>query len=228
VRSEDVPLADTRYWRNQLHIPPEASVVGQFSRMHPVKGIEITLAAAKSVIDRNPSTWFVVCGGVDGSRDSQEYEAKLRHLVATLGIQDRIVFPGFIDDVLAAMQACDIVVLPSYSEGLPISCLEAMLVQRPIVGSNIDGMGEVITESRCGFTIEPGDHESLATHISTLLNDKAMRERMGQNGRGWILEHSSPSVYCRRFWEAFANFSAQKTALDHHNQFGRDPCRAHL
>ncbi len=203
VRTESPEVGDAVQWRHCHNIPLDVHLVGQFSRLHPVKGVGILLQAAKKILQQTPNVWFVICGGSDGSQEGAHYMEELQRMLVSFHLCKRVIFTGRVEDIFTAMSSCDVVVLPSFSEGLPISCLEAMLIARPMVGSNVDGLGEAITASGGGFTFPAGDVECLAGKIVKLLNNPALRASLGKSGQQWVLRNCSPKSVSEHFLENF-------------------------
>jgi glycosyltransferase involved in cell wall biosynthesis len=142
------------------------------ARLHPQKGHAVLLAAAAQV----PEATFVLAG--DGPLRT-ELEQKAR----ALGVADRCVFLGYRPDVPALLAAADLVVLPSLFEGLPVSVLEAMAAQRPVVATAIGGTDEAITHDQTGLLVPAGDSIALATAIQRVRRDPALAQRLATAGR---------------------------------------------
>jgi len=142
------------------------------ARLHPQKGHAILLTAAAQVSEAT----FVMAG--DGPlRTELEQQAR------TLGVAERCVFLGYRADVPALLAAADLVVLPSLYEGLPVSILEAMAAQRPVVATAIGGTDEAITHDQTGLLVPAGDSTALAIAIRRLRADPALAKRLAAAGR---------------------------------------------
>lgn len=176
LRSEDgVQL------RRELGIPETTPVIGAIGNLYPVKGHTYLVKAAAHVVERFPEAVFLFAGrGV--------LLTQLQHEVDQLGLTNSVKFLGFREDIPALLQALDIFVLPSLSEGLPLSLLEAMASSKPAVATNVGGTPEVLVNEETGYLVPPMDHESLASRLLALLSDKAMAKRMGANGRNRVCE----------------------------------------
>jgi glycosyltransferase involved in cell wall biosynthesis len=81
-----------------------------------------------------------------------------------------------------------VVVLPSYREGLPLAVIEAMAHGRPVVASAVGGIPDLVVDGETGLLVPPGDPKALRAALERLLGDPALRRRMGQAGRGRIIE----------------------------------------
>jgi glycosyltransferase involved in cell wall biosynthesis len=137
------------------------------ARLTEQKGHQYLLQAALNV----PDALFVLAG--DGpERCSLEKQA------VSLGLSDRIVFLGHRKDVQELLAQCDLFVLPSLFEGLPLSVLEAMAAGKPVIASNIGGTNEAVVNGETGLLVPPGDPDALADAIRTLLSDPSLARRM--------------------------------------------------
>ena len=165
------PAADAALRADMLRGRPDYLVFTP-ARLHPQKGHAILLAAAAQV----PEATFVLAG--DGP-----LRAELEQQTRALGVADRCVFLGYRADVPALLAAADLVVLPSLFEGLPVSVLEAMAAQRPVVATAIGGTDEAITHDQTGVLVPAGDSTALAAAIRRMRADPALAQRLAAAGR---------------------------------------------
>jgi glycosyltransferase involved in cell wall biosynthesis len=153
------------------------------ARLHPQKGHTYLLAAAARV----PDATFVFAG--DGP-----LRAELEAQAGALGIADRCVFLGFRSDVPDLLAAADLLVLPSLYEGLPVSVLEAMAAERPVVATAIGGTDEAITSEQSGLLVPPRDPIALASAIRRLQADPTLARRLAAAGRARVEREFSSEV----------------------------------
>lgn len=109
--------------------------------------------------------------------DGDEKEAGVG-LARELGLEDKVRFEAFRQDVPDVLGAADIFVLPSLWEGLPIGLLEAMAMRKAVIGTRVDGTREVLQDGANGLMVEPGDVEALALAIVRLARDRELRESL--------------------------------------------------
>ena len=109
--------------------------------------------------------------------DGDEKEAGVA-LARELGLEDKIIFQVFRQDVPDVLHAADIFVLPSLWEGLPIGLLEAMAMRKAVIGTRVDGTREVLQDGDNGLMVEPGDVDGLAAAIVRLAADRELRESL--------------------------------------------------
>lgn len=156
-------------------VPPGVPVLGTIGSLLKRKAVDHLLrAAAKLPQDLAPHVLIVGEG---------PEEAALRRLVVDLGLQSRVIFAGFQKQSLPWLAALDVFVLTSPSEGLPRVILEAMLLAKPVVASNVTGTNEVAADGETGLLYPYGDIDALAAHLTTLLRDPTRAHALGEAGR---------------------------------------------
>jgi glycosyltransferase involved in cell wall biosynthesis len=162
-----------RSGRSRLR-PAEASlVVGFAARLAPEKRPEDFVEMAARVSALHPGAVFLVAG--EGSR-RPVYEA----LAARLGLGDRIRFLGYVEDMTSFYAACDVLTLPSCSEGLPNMVLEAMAMQKPVVVSDLVARTGCLRHEQGGLVYPVGDVEGFAAAVDRLLSSETLRTAMGR------------------------------------------------
>jgi len=138
--------------------PPRATLVGSVGRLDEQKGYEYLVGAARRVVDQRPDVYFAVAG--EGpSRPA------LERLVAESGLDGRFRLPGFVDDVTSFLSALDVFVSSSLWEGLPLAIVEAMLLGRPVVATDVGGSPEAVIPGRTGTLVPARDADALAEAI---------------------------------------------------------------
>ncbi len=167
--------------RRQLGYGPAHTVAGAVGNLYHVKGHEVLIRAAALLAERHPDFRIFIAG-------RGREENNLRALADKLGVAHIVQFLGFREDVHAILCACDVFVLPSLSEGHPLSLLEAMACRRPVVGSNVGGIPEVITDGLNGRLFPVRDHAALAATLSSVLTDPEEGARLARRARESVSE----------------------------------------
>lgn len=163
------PAADLRAW---LGLPREARIVGTVASLAPHKNHALLLEAAPAVLRACPDATFVWLG-------EGECRAALERRRAELGLESRVLMPGFRADAQALMRQFDLFVMPSYLEGLCTSLLDAQALGVPIVATAVGGIPEVVTDGVSGALCRTLDPAALADVIGAALASPDSR-------RAWI------------------------------------------
>ncbi|MCD8288236.1 MAG: glycosyltransferase family 4 protein [Porphyromonadaceae bacterium] len=123
-------------------------------------------------------------------------ERQLRQEMAELAMDDRVIYHGFVANEEKFRLFClsDVLVLPSYIEGLPISILEAMSYGMPVIASRVGGIPDIVKDKETGYLITPGNTEELGEAILTLLNDPQKRAEMGKKAEESARNHFPQKV----------------------------------
>jgi len=177
---------------------PAVPRVGIVGRLNPVKGQATALQAWPQVRERIPAARLMLVG-------EGKAEPELRALAAQLGIADAVDFTGFCDDPRALMAACDVVAMPSRSEGLGLVAMEAMALQRPVVVSDAGGLVEVVVDNESGLVVPREDSDALGEALIRVLSDLALADRLAHAGRLRVEEHFSAARQLRALREVLVS-----------------------
>ncbi len=158
-------------------------------RLTKAKGVDILLKAIAILKDRfNKKVKVAIVG-------SGPLRADLINLSKRLKLDKEIDFLGIRKDIENLMKTSSIFILPSRWEGLPMVILEAMSYKMPIIATDVGGISEVIEDKKEGILVHPENKEVLAVNIKILLEDKNMRNFLGQNAYKRISSKHSIKVY---------------------------------
>ena len=155
--------------RVSLQGATERPLVLTVARLHPQKGLSYLLEAATQI----PAARFVLAG--DGPE-----RAALEAQAVALGLSERVAFLGHRTDIRALLASCDLFVLPSLFEGLPLSVLEAMAAGKPVIATAVGGTAEAIVHGETGLLVPPADAAALTVAIQTVLSNQPLARRLGQ------------------------------------------------
>jgi glycosyltransferase involved in cell wall biosynthesis len=160
---------------------PDGPVVA-VARLSPEKDIANLLRAAALAAPDDPGLKVAVAG-------NGPCLAELEQLVTELGIQERVAFLGEVRDVPALLARARMFVLPSQSEGISLTLLEAMACGLPAVATRVGGTPEVVLEGQTGLLVPPRDPAALAQAIAHVGGDPELGLRMGRAGRERVQQH---------------------------------------
>jgi glycosyltransferase involved in cell wall biosynthesis len=171
-----------------------SQVVLGAGRFSPEKGFGVLVEAAATICRASPTAGAVLFG-------EGPLRGDLERRVAELGLGGRVVLPGFRSDLDSLIGGADVVVLPSYTEGLPNVALEASAAGVPVVATAVGGTPEAIADGNTGFLVPPGEPASIANRVGELLRDGDLRTRFGAAGRARMRElftfQSQAAAYLR-------------------------------
>jgi glycosyltransferase involved in cell wall biosynthesis len=168
--------APARVLREDLGLPDGVPVVGTIASFKRHKGHTHLLLAAALVRDAVPEVRFVLIG-------AGPLEGEIRHQASRLGLDETVVLAGYRDDAVRLAAAFDVFALASVYEGLSIALVEAMALGKPAVVTAVGGLPEVVEHGKQGLVVSARDPTALADGIITLLDDPALRRRLGEGGR---------------------------------------------
>ncbi len=163
--------------RASLGIPTGVPAVGTITRLMPSKGNQYFIEAANRVAALVPGARFYIVG-------EGELQGELEAQAKALGLGDRLTFCGFQRDIAAALSAFDLVVFPSLWEGTPLTAFEALAMGKPIVSSDADGLTDILTPDVDALIVPKRDGRALSDAIVRLIDDPAVRARLGRAARG--------------------------------------------
>lgn len=177
-------------------VPPSldlpAPVVGMVARLAPEKAPQDFLAVAENI----PDATFVLVG--DGPLRDE------------LTGGDNVVFAGFRDDMPGVYASLDVLVQPSYREGMPMTILEAMASQVPVVATRVGAAADVIDDGRTGLLAEAGDVAGLTAAVRSLLDDPEARTRIGAAARTEVEHNFSVAAMASRYAEQYRAVSRRR------------------
>jgi len=197
----DPDRAEAGAWRARLRVPGGATLIGGIGHLNWQKGFPDLIKAFASL--EIPDAWLVIAG------DGPDWE-ELRGLARSLGVAERVVMPGFADDVPGLLADLDLFVLSSHREGHPMVLLEAMAMARPVVATDIAGVGDTIADGVDGRLVPVGDVAALAEAMATLLGDPKTARRLARNARKKIEREYTVERMVRRTAVLYDELLAEK------------------
>lgn len=182
--------------RERLGVQANDMLLAVVGRLSPEKGQRDFIRAFSLISACNKTLKAVLVG------DGQDREA-LKVLIAQLGLEEQIRLVGYQEQVSHYYRACDVVVIPSLREGMPMVALEAMMYARPIVATSVGGILEVVVDHETGRLVPPAAPEEMATALKALLNDPQERHRLGRAGLERALREFNPQIRVKRIAELY-------------------------
>lgn len=185
------PLPDRMEMRKQLlQVEDDCFVFGSIGSLIPRKSNHHILQALETFAATFPqANWRMVILG-----EGPDEEA-LKRQAAKANIADRLMFTGFRPDALNYLAAFDVFILASKSEGLPRVVLEAMLLNTAVIGSNVTGTAELISQDKTGLLFDYGDTQALSECMKTLYLDADKRTSLLQQANASVKAHYAIEHY---------------------------------
>jgi len=176
------------------HYPDNAVVIGSIGRLNRVKGHEYLIKAVPKILKQIPEAFFVIVG-------HDQYKQYIHKLVKKMGLDHKVILPGYSADVASWLESFDVFALPSISEGMPVSVLEAFLMKCPVVATQTGGTPELVKNHETGLLVPARDSAALATAIVELVLKQELGYEMSE--RAFVLASKSYSLeqmmcrYCK-------------------------------
>jgi len=190
---------DRRAIRAEFGFEDDDFVVVTVARLTAQKGHEYLLEALPALVDRIPRLRCLWLGEGDLRAGLEDHRDRL-------GLGETVHFAGAMDQVMHILPACDLFVLPSLWEGLPVSVIEAMGMGLPVVATDVAGTPEVVGSGETGLLVPPGDAAALVEAITALFEDGPRRQRLAVAGRARARELFDIEFVLGRYEEALRNW----------------------
>ena len=178
---------DGRAIRDTLGLPHSALVVGIVAALRPEKNHELFLRGAATICEQLPETHFLVIG--DGPQRSE-----IERLASQLSISEQTHLLGSRSDIPAILCALDVLALTSHNEASPVSILEALSCQVPVVAAEVGSVPETVLPGETGLLFAAGDLDGYVSATLRLLQDAALRQKLGKCGRQRVVDERSLSA----------------------------------
>jgi glycosyltransferase involved in cell wall biosynthesis len=162
--------------RDELGVDKDQILIGAVGRLVWQKGFEHLLESMDSVLQAFPHTTLLIVG-------NGPLKPRLEAMGKILRQREQLLFTGFRSDVRKILAAVDLLAVPSLLEGFPMITLEAMAMEKPVVGTRIDGITEQISHGETGLLVPPRDPRALGEAILRILGNREEAEILGKNAR---------------------------------------------
>lgn len=173
--------SDLGHLKKSLGIKEHEKVVGCVANFKIIKNHIFLVQAFCELIKEYQHLKLLLIGR--GFEGDEEIVQELVNLVKEKGLTENVLFLGYRSDVPNLLSIMDVFCLTSFKEGLPISIIEAMAAGLPVVGTNVEGIRDVIIPNVNGFLVEIDDIQGLKNSLFSLLRDDSLRRRMGEESR---------------------------------------------
>lgn len=171
-----IPDRGADAFRREIGAGPETRLIANIGRLSPEKGQLEFLSAARTLVGQGVDAKFILIGiGPD--------QEKLEKFVAANQLDAHVIFVGFRKDMTSIYNSLDLVVQSSYTEGMPNVILEALLMEVPVIATDVGGTAEVLKHGETGLLVQPGDVNGMAERMSNFCSEPETLRSMARRGR---------------------------------------------
>lgn len=192
VQTQEATLLSKQAARQQLNLPQDSFVFGNIGRLAINKDQTTLIKAFAAITNQCPNAKLIILGnGV--------LEDALKKLTVSLGIQNDVIFPGYVIGASRLTKAFDVLVSSSIQEAFGMVLLEAMIAKVPIIATRVNGVPEVIDQS--GILVDPSNASQLSAEmLKTYQMNLSALEKLGHSGYDRAVSHFSLQEFKKIFW----------------------------
>jgi glycosyltransferase involved in cell wall biosynthesis len=189
-RSEEVRVAV----RDALGIAPETPLFGIVAALRPEKNHAMFLRTARRIISRHPGAHFLIVG------DGPQRDA-IQRIIDQTGLQSVVHMLGTRSETPQLLAAMDCFLLCSKNEASPVSILEALACQVPVISTRVGSVAESVLPAKTGFLVDVDDDAAMAENACALIENPALRQELGMRGRALVESQASLESMIRGYTE---------------------------
>jgi glycosyltransferase involved in cell wall biosynthesis len=194
--------------RRLLNLPAHAPVIGIVAALRPEKNHEMFIEVAAKVQRVIRDSQFLIIG--DGPE-----RAKIDAAIAKHSLQYQVQMLGSRSDTHQLLTAIDVFALTSHNEANPVSILEALSTQVPVVSTRVGSIAETVIDGETGYCVDPGDSDAMALRIQELVLDPKKNQTIGERGRNRVQERGSLQSMVGGYEDLISKLFAKKQRSPH-------------
>jgi glycosyltransferase involved in cell wall biosynthesis len=200
IKCNEFDRARTNSIREKYGWTASDFIIGSLGNIRPAKGYDILLRTAALLANtRSKSYRFLIAGQPD---KSTLYDDLLKFR-DELGLTEKVIFLGFLDDPAEFLSNLDLFLSSSISEGLPLSAIQAMAAKLPLLATRCGGYEELVTHQENGWLVEIGNPKVLAAAIELLAEDPELRTSLASRAKKHVLETFDISVMLKEYEQMY-------------------------
>lgn len=192
------PDSNTFFQKYGLKYDEQNVYIGTAARLHPIKGIDVLLKAARIVKRKNAHIKFLIAGDGD-----EKYYKRYKEYVNNHDLNDTVSFLGFVENIDWFYNILDINTITSHSEGFCYALLEGANYALPSVASRVGGIPELINHNINGLLFEDNDYKELANQFLWLVGNKEEAKVLGNNLKMKVEKQFSDKAMANRYYEIY-------------------------
>lgn len=184
--------------REKYKIPQDGTLLLYVGGFSVRKRVPLLFHILKEITTKRNNVFLLVAGSAKG------YIEDFKKIVKELGIEDNVVFSGFVKntELPSYYSAADIMIVPSEYEPFGIINIEAMAMAKPVIATTAGGMGDIIIDGETGYLVEKDDIAGLINRINHLINS-SNREKMGLNGYRRVCDKFTWEIIVKKYLNVY-------------------------
>jgi glycosyltransferase involved in cell wall biosynthesis len=195
------PATGDKRFRRDLGVADTTRLLVNVGRLSAEKGQALLLDAVASIRTENPDICLVFVGiGPE--------ENSLRAKASALGLANIVNFAGYRSNMSEVYDSADVVVQSSFTEGMPNVILESLMMQTPVIATDVGGTGEIIEHGVTGYLITPRSEQQLVNGILDFLQNESSHNEMARRGRNAVMENFNHDARVRRFAHLYSSLAS--------------------
>ncbi len=181
------------FFREKYAVDKGVIAIGIAGRIVPVKNLRLFIQVAEKLLSsvQKKICFFIMGDGILKKQIKAQCASLNITYTENTGERADVIFTSWIEDIVPAMHAMDIIALTSNNEGTPMSLIEAQFCGKPVVATNAGGVKDTILINETGFLAEPGDKDTLFEKLKLLIENDALRKTMGEKAALFAAENFS-------------------------------------
>jgi len=195
VNERDVKTFKEQYLLGNCH--PIVSWIGPFSHKEKIDGLKLLMETFKDVILKYPKSKLLIVG--DG-----EFRDDLKIFADILGINNNVIFTGFMENVFIPFGVTDIYAHISFKDSMPISILEAMSLGKPVIALPTGGIPEIVLDNQTGILVKP-DPKLIADVLTKLYEDEKYMKYLGLNAKKMVEKRFNWKIVGKKFIQVYCS-----------------------
>jgi glycosyltransferase involved in cell wall biosynthesis len=196
-RFDRIPCEDVARVRKELGMDKQLSIVFP-SRLDHLKGHRYLFEALSPLIGNGIRAKLYLVG-------EGPYENELRGLAASYQLSSHVEFLGWRDDVLTVISAADLLVQPSLSEALSSVTIEALMLEKPVIATDVSGVRDTLDGGKYGKIVPPGDSTALRSALLEILGDFESAMEKAKEGRKYLMNYMDARRVATAYSEVYKN-----------------------
>lgn len=188
IEVNDFEKIESGLFRKELGLN-SMPLVGLVGRIVQGKGQKEFVLAAREILKSISEVKFIIVGDAIGDKDA--YYKEVKDLVRNSDLQERVIFAGWRNDIKNILTDLDIFVFATttFPEGFGITIIEAMILGKPVIATNIPGPSDIVIHGETGYLVPPEDTDVMTEKIAYLLKNREVAKKMGELGKKRVEEY---------------------------------------